>query len=142
MSINSAIIQGNLTRDPELKFLPKGTAVCEISLAHNRRWKSDSGEMKESVSFFGVKCFGITGENLAKHFKKGSPIIVEGYLDQETWDDKTDGKKREKTKVIALKWHFCGGEKRTESAQQKPDQGAFVPPPPKSDEVDDGQVPF
>lgn len=141
MSVNIAIIQGNLTRDPELRFLPKGTAVCELSVAHNRKWKSDSGEMKESVSFIGVKAFGLTAENLAKYFRKGSQILVEGYLDQETWPDKTDGKQREKTKIVCTKWHFCGGEKREQPSAQKTDPGAFVPPPPKQSEADE-EVPF
>jgi single-strand DNA-binding protein len=100
---------GNLTRDPELKHLPRGTAVCELSLAVNKVWKDDQGQKQERASFFGCVAYGSTAENLAKYFSKGKPILIEGELTQETWEDKETGKKREKTKVRIERFEFVGG---------------------------------
>jgi single-strand DNA-binding protein len=108
---------GNLTRDPELKFLPRGTAVCELSLAVNKVWKDDSGQKQERTSFFGCSAFGSTAENLAKYFSKGKPILIEGELTQETWEDKETGKKREKTKVRVERFEFVGGNDNRHGGQ-------------------------
>jgi single-strand DNA-binding protein len=108
-SFNKVILMGNLTRDPELKTLPRGKAVCELSLAVNKTWKDDNGQKQERTSFFGCSAFGSTAENLAKYFSKGKPILIEGELTQETWEDKETGKKREKTKVRVERFEFVGG---------------------------------
>lgn len=110
--INSVIIEGNLVRDPELRFLPKGTAVCEASLANTQRFSTGS-ERKESTSFVGLVLFGTTAESFAKWHRKGSRVIVEGELTQQTWVDKVTQTKREKTKVKVSKWHFAGSKRET-----------------------------
>jgi len=111
MSINSITIGGRLSRDAELKFTPKGTAVASVSVANNRRWTTDSGEKKEEVTFVDVEMWGKTAEAFAKFHSKGSECLIQGRLKQETWDDKATGKKRSKIVVVAEQWHFVGGKR-------------------------------
>lgn len=155
-SFNKVILMGNLTRDPELKTLPRGTAVCELSLAVNKVWKDDQGQKHERASFFGCVAFGTTAENLAKYFSKGKPILIEGELAQETWDDKETGKKREKTKVRIDRFEFVGGNDRTGNENRQGGQASAPSPAPGSparparpaykaplDELDDqSDIPF
>ena len=82
---------GNITRDPELKYTPKGTAIADFALAINRKWKAESGEMREEATFVGCVAFGRVAEIIGEYCRKGNPLYVEGRLTQETWDDKTSG---------------------------------------------------
>ena len=84
---NKVILIGNLTRDPELRYTPKGTAVAKIGLAINRTWRSDTGEMKEETTFVDVDAFGRQAETLGQYMKKGRPIMIEGRLRLDTWED-------------------------------------------------------
>ena len=94
-NFNKVILAGNLTRDPELRYTPKGTAVARISLAVNRTWKSESGENKEEVSFVDVDALGTPGgSHFGQYMKKGRPLLVEGRLKQDTWEDKNTNKNR------------------------------------------------
>lgn len=119
--INSVIIEGNLVRDPEVRFLTSGSAVCEASIANTQRF-STGGERRESTSFVVLVLFGATAESFAKWHRKwhrkGSRVIVEGELTQQTWEDKTTGQKREKTKVKVMRWHFAGSKRETQSAAE------------------------
>src|ERR1700752_1833324 len=99
-SFNKVILVGNLTRDPELRYTPKGTAVAKIGLAVNRAWKSESGEMKEEVTFVDIDMFGRTAENVAQYMRKGSPLLVEGRLRLDTWEDKQTNQKRSRIGVV------------------------------------------
>lgn len=110
LSINNVVIGGNLTRDPELKFLPDGTAVCNFNVAVNEKYTDKSGQKKESVCFVEVVAWKKTGELAAEYLRKGSPVVVEGKLAQDNWEDKETGKKRSKTKVTASKVHFVGAK--------------------------------
>ena len=110
MNLNEVRIAGNLCRDPELKFTPKGTACCEATVAVNKKWTNEVGEKKESATFVGLVLWGKTAESFAQYLKKGSAVYCSGELKQETWDDKETGKKREKTKVQVDRWQFCGGK--------------------------------
>lgn len=112
---SKVIIMGNLCRDPELKYLDSGTAVCNFSVAVNRTWKKD-GEKKEEVSFIDVTAWARTAEVIAEYFAKGDPIMVEGHLKQESWDDRETGVKRSKLKVIAEAFQFIGGKRDREEA--------------------------
>ena len=105
---NTVIYGGNLTRDPELRFTPKGTAVCEISIANTEKWTAENGEKKERTCFAGATIWGKSGEVFAQYHHKGSQCLVQGSLIQETWDDKESGKKREKTKIRVDSWFFVG----------------------------------
>jgi single-strand DNA-binding protein len=100
-SFNKVILIGNLTRDPELRYTPKGTAIAKIGLAVNRTWRNEAGETKEEVTFIDVDVFGRTAENVGQYLRKGSPLLVEGRLKLDTWDDKQTNQKRSKLGVVA-----------------------------------------
>ncbi len=105
-SINSVHILGNLTRDPEVRYTPKGSAVTDISLALNRVWYDDQNQKHEETDFIDVTVFGKTAENCGKFLAKGLRLHVEGRLKQETWEDKATGQKKSKVKVVADKVTF------------------------------------
>ncbi len=105
-NFNKVILAGNLTRDPELRYTPKGTAVAKIGLAINRAWKTETGETKEEVTFVDLDAFGRTAEVIAQYLKKGRPILVEGRLRYETWDDKQTNAKRSKLGVVIENFQF------------------------------------
>ncbi len=107
-SFNKVILMGNLTRDPELRYTPKGTAIAKIGLAVNRTWRNEAGETKEEVTFVDVDVFGRTAENVGQYMRKGRPIMVEGRLKLDTWDDKQTGQKRSRLGVIAETVQFLG----------------------------------
>ena len=122
--MNICIIKGNVTRDPEVKFLQTGTVVASFGMAVNRKWKDDQGNQKEEVSFFDVEAWGKTAETVAQWFKKGSPILITGRLKQETWDDKQTGQKRSKVKIVLSQFDFCGDTKSGGAGvQQQPADG-------------------
>lgn len=104
--MNKVLLMGNLTRDVEVRTTPGNHTVAGFSIAVNERWKDKSGEQKETVAFIDCEAWDKTGENIAKFFNKGSRIIVEGKLRQDTWTDKTDGSKRSKLKVNVETFHF------------------------------------
>src|SRR5262245_35129878 len=92
---NKVILIGNLTRDPELRYTPKGVAIAKIGLAINRNWRdANSGELKEEVTFVDVDAFGKQAETLSNYMKKGRPIMIEGRLRLDTWEDKQTNQKR------------------------------------------------
>ena len=111
-SFNKVILMGNLTRDPELRYTPKGMAVAKIGLAVNRTWRSESGEQKEEVTFVDVDIWGRTAENVGQYMRKGSPILIEGRLRLDQWDDKQTGQKRSKLGVTAETVQFLSGGNR------------------------------
>lgn len=106
MNLNKLLLAGNLTSDPELRYTPKGTAICKFSIATNRRWKNEAGDAKEEVTFVECDAFGKTAENIGQYFKKGNPIFIEGRLRLQTWDDKQSGQKRQKLGVICELFQF------------------------------------
>ena len=110
-SVNKVILIGNLTRDPELRYTPKGSAVCEVGLAVNRKYKLDSGETREEVTYLDVTFWGKQGETVSKWMKKGRPLYIEGRLQMDTWEDKTSGQKRSKIRIIAEEFQFLGGDR-------------------------------
>lgn len=107
-SFNKVILIGNLTRDPELRYTPKGTAIAKIGLAVNRVWTNEGGEKKEEVTFIDVDIFGRTAENVGQYMRKGRPIMIEGRLKLDQWDDKTTGQKRSRLGVVAETVQFLG----------------------------------
>jgi single-strand DNA-binding protein len=107
-SFNKVILVGNLTRDPELRYTPKGTAIAKIGVAVNRVWTSESGEKKEEVTFVDVDVFGRTAENVGQYMRKGRPILIEGRLRLDQWDDKQTGQKKSKLGVVAETVQFLG----------------------------------
>lgn len=107
-SLNKVLLMGNLTRDPELRVLPKGTPVCQFSLAINRSFKLESGETREEVLYVDVEAWGKQGETIAKHVTKGRPLYVEGRLRLDTWEDKTTKEKRSRMKIVLEQFQFLG----------------------------------
>ena len=144
--INHVTIGGNLTDDPELRFLPNGTEVLEATIANNKKWKDANGQTKERVVFVGVTMFGATAKNFAQWHKKGQQCLVEGELTQDKWEDKTTGQKREKTKVRVERWHFVGGRKEGPQAAPAPAPRqappAAQPAPADGAPPEDDDVPF
>jgi single-strand DNA-binding protein len=114
-SFNRVILVGNLTRDPELRYTPKGTAIAKVGLAVNRIWTSEAGEKNEEVTFVDVDVFGRTAENLAQYMRKGSPILIEGRLRLDQWDDKQTGQKRSKLGVVGEVVQFLGSPRASEA---------------------------
>lgn len=108
-TVNRVILIGNLTRDPELRYTPGGTPVCQFALALNRVWTSKEGEKKEEVSFIDVTVWGRQAETSKEFLSKGRSVFVEGRLTQDRWDDKNTGQKRSKVFVTAERVQFLGG---------------------------------
>jgi single-strand DNA-binding protein len=111
-SFNKVILIGNLTRDPELRYTPKGTAVAKLGLAVNRQWKTDSGEAREEVTFIDIDAFGRSAEVIGQYCKKGKPLMIEGRLKYDTWDDKQTNQKRSKLSVVLESFQFLGDGNR------------------------------
>ena len=114
-SYNKVLLMGNLTRDPQLKFLPSQTPVVEFGLACNRKFKTAQGEEREEVTFVDVSAFGRTAEVINQYFTKGKPIFIEGRLRYDQWEDKQGGGKRsidrglyEPSPFVEKLLHFLG----------------------------------
>lgn len=106
--LNKVFLAGNLTRDPEIKYLPSGTAVADLGLAVNRRWfDRNAGEKKEETLFVDVTVWDKSAEFCKNYLHKGSAIIVEGRLKQDTWQDKQSGTNRSKITVVAERIQFA-----------------------------------
>jgi single-strand DNA-binding protein len=115
-SLNKVMLIGNLTRDPELRYIPSGAAVASFTLAMNRVYKLQTGEKKEETSFVRVVVWGRMAEICAEYLTKGSPAFVEGRLQSRSWDG-PDGQKRSALEVIALNVQFLrGGSGREKEA--------------------------
>jgi len=150
-SFNKVVLVGNLTRDPELRYTPKGTAIAKIGLAVNRVWTNDAGEKKEEVTFVDVDVFGRTAENVGQYMRKGRPILIEGRLKLDQWDDKQTGQKKSKLGVVAETVQFLGSSGGAEggapaaprAARPSAPSAPSAPPseplegdgPPESDDV-------
>jgi single-strand DNA-binding protein len=125
-NFNKVLLMGNLTRDPQLSYLPSQTAVVEFGLAVNRRWKGQDGENREETCFVDCRAFGRLAENINKYLTKGRPLFVEGRLTFDSWTAQ-DGSKRSKHRVTVENFQFLrgatavtdGGEQRTEDRSQR-----------------------
>jgi single-strand DNA-binding protein len=126
MSFNKIIIVGNLGREPELRYTPQGTAVCNFSVATNEKRRDKSGEMSDVTTWFRVTLWRQQAENAAKYLTKGSPIYVEGRLRIEEWTDR-DGNTRYTLDVQATDMQFIGGGSRSEdySSSEAPAESDF-----------------
>jgi single-strand DNA-binding protein len=139
-NFNKVILAGNLTRDPELRYTPKGMAIAKVGLAINRKWKSETGEMKEEATFVDVDAFGKTAETIGQYLKKGRPILIEGRLRYQTWEDKQSGQKKSKLGVVMETFQFLdsGGGGRGGDASEAPAAArpAAAPAPAPDGEAD------
>ena len=107
-NLNKVMLMGNLTRDPEIKYTPKGTAIAVFGLATNRSYTLESGEKREEVTFVDCEAYARLAEIIGEYCKKGRPLFVEGRLKLDSWDDKTTGQKRSKMKVVVETMQLLG----------------------------------
>lgn len=107
-SFNKVMLIGNLTRDPEVRYTPKGSAVCDMAIAVNRRYMTDSGERQEEVTYLDIVLWGKTAELAGQYLAKGRSVFIEGRLQMDTWEDKATGQKRSKIRVVAENMQFLG----------------------------------
>ena len=108
-SFNKVILLGNLTRDPELRYTPKGQAVARLGLAVNRKYTTEAGEAREEVTFIDIDAWGKQAEVIGQYLKKGRALFVEGRLKLDQWDDKNTGQKVSKLKVVLESFQFVDG---------------------------------
>jgi single-strand DNA-binding protein len=157
-NVNKVILIGNVTRDPEVKFTSKGSAVTDIGLAINRNYTLDNGEKREETTFVDVELWGRLAEIAGEYAKKGRPVYIEGRLRMDTWEDKASGQKRSRMKVVGENLQLLGGRtggpapsagadhESYDSAPAAPRRSAPPQPqrqvaPPPSDMPDD-DIPF
>ena len=137
-NLNKVFLMGNLTRDPELRYTPSGTAVCDFGLAVNRRWRGQDGEQRDETCFVDITAWARQAEVISEYCRKGRPLFVEGRLRLDSWETQ-DGQKRSKLKVTLEGFQFIGGRgdggrssERGESGDQ-PRKRAPAGPPQEQD---------
>ncbi len=157
-NLNKVMLIGNLTRDPEIKYTPKGMAIAQLGLAINRNWTNDGGEKQEETTFVDVDLFGRLAEIAGEYLKKGRPVYIEGRLRLESWDDKQSGQKRTKMKVVGEQLQLLGSRDGGGSeskgggdeysvarpASRPPSRPAPAPRPPVDPDLDaaEDDIPF
>lgn len=155
-SLNKVMIIGNLTRDPEVRYTPKGQAVVDLGIAVNRRYRVEN-ETREEVTYLDVTFWGKQAEVLGQYMKKGRPIFVEGRLHMDTWEDKQSGQKRSRLRITGEEFQFLGSggsggggggydpgdeESRSSRPAQSQPSGRPAPSDPFPPGLDDDEVPF
>lgn len=153
-NFNKVILAGNMTRDPELRYTPKGTAIAKFGLAINRNWTGEDGQKREEVTFVDVDAFGKQAEVIGQYLRKGRPVLVEGRLKLDQWDDKQTGQKRSRLGVVLESFSFLdsgnrdgagagGGGAPAPSTARPARPAAAAPAEPSADEPPQGDdVPF
>ena len=138
-SYNKVILMGNLTRDPQLTYLPSQTPVVDFGLASNRKWKSSDGQDRDETCFIDCRAFGRMAENINKYCRKGRPLLVEGRLTFDQWEAQ-DGAKRSKHRITVESFTFVdsrsaeGAPPPGNSPDNAPSQAA-APPGPQDDDI-------
>ena len=130
-SLNKVLLMGNLTRDPQLSYLPSQTAVVEFGLAVNRRWTGKDGDARQETCFVDCRAFGRQAENINKYLTKGRALFVEGRLTLDTWTAQ-DGTKRSKHRVTVENFQFLSGP-----SGKQVGEGAEQPRPAEGGDLDD-----
>lgn len=140
-NLNKVFLLGNLTRDPELRHTANGNSVASFSIAVNRTYKGNDGDLKKETSYFNIVVWGKMGENCAKYLSKGRPVLVEGRLQNRSWEAE-DGTKRYATDIVADNVQFLGsassggsGGSNQDNATSTADDGNYIG-------GDDDAVPF
>ena len=151
LNLNLVTVAGTLTREPEIKFTPKGTAVAQIGMAINSKWTDDQGNKHEDVTFLDIEAFGATAKTIGDYCHKGHTICIEGKLKLDQWEDKQSGQKRSKLKVIANRMHFVSVPKAEQESrdklreQQSGSRSKRPEPPPRDPDLDppeDDDIPY
>ena len=149
-NLNKVMLMGNLTRDPEMRYLPNNTPVVNIGLAVNHQWKNQDGEQQEETTFVDCESFGRQAEVINQWMKKGRPLFVEGRLKLERWQDK-DGNNRSKMKVVIERFQFLGdrqgggdggGQQNYDRAPARQQSSKPAPPMDPHPAVEEGDIPF
>jgi len=157
-SFNKVILMGNLTRDPQVRYTPRGSAVAEIGLAVNRTWfDKQSNSRKEEVTFIDVTLWGRDAEVAGEYLSKGRPVLIEGRLQLDSWDDKETGQKRSKLRVVGESMTMLGsrgdgggrgssGSSRSSGGSESFESGGSSSSGPEFDDgpqgIPDDEVPF
>jgi single-strand DNA-binding protein len=137
-NLNRVLLIGNLTRDPEVRYTPKGTAVVEIGLAVNRIYSGEDGEKKEETTFVDVTLWARQAEIAGQYLKKGRPVFIEGRLQLDTWDDKQTGQKRSRLRVVGENLQLLGSRQEGEgSSPATPPRRSSAAAPPSRPEPRD-----
>ena len=142
MELNKIFINGNLTADPELKYTSSGTAVCDLRLASNRRYKKGDS-FEEETCFVSITAWGRQGETCNQYLKKGNPVLIEGRLQYQTWKGQ-DGGNRSKHVIVADRVHFMprtGGDNSSGNAPSE-DSSDFQGSGPYPEQSFNDEVPF
>ena len=109
-NVNKVMLLGNITRDLEVRYTPKGTAVCDLGMAVNRIRTGDNGERIEEVTYVDVTLWGRQAELAGQYLSKGRSVFIEGRLQLDQWDDKQTGQKRSRSRVVGENMQFIGGQ--------------------------------
>jgi single-strand DNA-binding protein len=151
-SFNKVILLGNLTRDPEVRYTPKGSAVCDLGLAVNRNYTLDNGEKREEVTFVDVVLWARLAEIAGEYLKKGRPVFIEGRLQMDSWDDKQTGQKRTKLRVVGETMQLLGSRpggasggtagSEAPEAERPPRPAAKSAAAPAQSAPDEDEIPF
>jgi single-strand DNA-binding protein len=150
-SFNKVILLGNLTRDPEVRYTPKGSAVCDLGIAVNRVYTTEGGERREEVTFVDVVLWARLAEIAGEYLRKGRPVFIEGRLQMDSWDDKQTGQKRTKLRVVGETMQLLGGRPGGAAGETAEDDRAATsagskttaaPKPARQSEQDDDEIPF
>jgi single-strand DNA-binding protein len=145
-SFNKVIMMGNLTRDPQLSYLPSQTPVCEFGLATNHRWRGQNGEQREESCFVDCRCYGKQAETFNQYMSKGKPVMIEGRLQLDMWES-AEGQKRSKHRILVERFYFIGAPTgprpgaapgAATGAPRQAQQHAAPPPPPPGGEDEGG----
>ncbi|MBI5407914.1 MAG: single-stranded DNA-binding protein [Nitrospirae bacterium] len=131
---NKIILVGNLTRDPELRYTPQGTSVCNFGIAVNRKYKQGE-EMKEEVTFINVVVFGKQADTCGQYLNKGSAVLIEGRLQERRWETE-DGQKRSRHEVVAQSVRFMSSKKQGAAADYDAPGGEETAPPDETTELE------
>ncbi len=139
-SYNKVMLMGNLTRDPEVRYTPKGSAVADLAIAVNRVYTADNGEKREEVTYIDVVLWARLAELAGQYLKRGNPVFIEGRLQMDTWEDKQTGQKRSKIRVVGEVMQFLGGKKDGEGGDFSGGGGGggATSPPPRSNQQRSG----
>lgn len=148
-SYNRVILVGNLTRDPELRYIPSGTPVTDIGLAVNDRRKNSEGEWVDETTFVDITLWGRQAEVASEYLSKGSPVLIEGRLKLDTWET-NDGQKRSRLKVIGQRMQMLGAPREGGGGRRAPQDSQYSQPAPRDEDSDapppeppgDDEIPF
>ncbi len=139
-NLNKVLLMGNLTRDPELRYLQTGNAVANIGMAVNRKYRNKNKELVEETTFVDLEAWGQTAETICKYMVKGKPMFVEGRLKLDSWEDR-DGQKRSRLRVVVENFQFLGSPGQGRDGPGAGGRSRAARPAPTTGQVSEGGPP-